>query len=101
MRRIFTLLTMLALAVAALAAPRGKTSLRVGTYELTNSFNRRTQAEKGSMPAQRMWCNSCQAVADAIIEADCDIIGIQDVCDTIAGRRDGARLSYRIRPVYP
>ena len=90
MRRIFIILT-LCVGVTALAAPKAKTQLRVGTYELTNSFNRKVQAANGAMSPQRMWCNSAVAVADAIIEADCDILGIQDVCDTIAGRRDGVK----------
>ena len=74
-------------AISLLAAP--KTPVRVGTYDVSNSFNRRTQAEKGKMSPQRMWCNSAEAVADAIIEADCDVMGLQDVCDSIAGRREG------------
>ena len=73
-------------ALCTLAAP--KTPVRVGTYDVSNSFNRRTQAEKGKMSPQRMWRNSAIAVADAIIEADCDILGLQDVCDSIAGRRE-------------
>lgn len=71
------------------AAP--KTPIRVGSYDVSNSFNRRVQAEKGTCSPQRMWLNSAVAVADAIIDSDCDIIGLQDVCDTIAGRRDGVR----------
>ena len=88
MKRILSILSMLA-AITALAAP--KVPIRVGTYEITNSFNRRVQAEKGTMSPQRMWCNSAEAVAEAIIDADCDVMGIQDVCDSIAGRREGAR----------
>ncbi len=92
MKKILTVLMLLAMAAAALsAAPRGKTSIRVGTYDVTNSFNRRSQCEKGTMPSQRMWCNSRGAVADAIIEADCDIMGLQDVCDSVAGRREGVK----------
>ena len=68
-----------------------KTPIRVGSYEVTNSFNRRVQAEKGNCSPQRMWRYSAIAVADAIIDSNCDIIGLQDVCDTIAGRRDGVR----------
>lgn len=85
MKRILSILSMLA-AVTALAAP--KVPIRVGTYEITNSFNRRVQAEKGTMSPQRMWCNSAEAVAEAIIDSDCDVLGIQDVCDSIAGRRE-------------
>lgn len=88
MKNILSILSMLA-AITAFAAP--KQPIRVGTYEITNSFNRRVQAEKGTMSPQRMWCNSAEAVAEAIIDADCDVMGIQDVCDSIAGRREGAR----------
>lgn len=89
MRRKLLILLPLMAFIGICAAAKGKTPLRVGSYDLTNSFNRKTQVQKGTMPPQRMWSASCQAVADAIIEADCDILGIQDVCDTIAGRRDG------------
>ena len=85
MKKILTLLSMLS-ALTLLAAP--KQPIRVGTYEITNSFNRRVQAEKGTMSPQRMWCNSAESVAEAIMDADCDIMGIQDVCDSIAGRRE-------------
>ena len=90
MRRALVILWLFG-SLFASAAPKGKTPLRVGTYEVTNSFNRRVQVEKGTMSPQRMWCNSAIAVADAIIESGCDIMGLQDVCDTIAGRRDGVR----------
>ena len=89
MRKTVLIIMALLLAMSTLAAP--KTSIRVGTYEISNSFNRRVQVEKGNMSPQRMWCNSATAVADAIIEANCDIMGIQDVCDSIAGRREGVK----------
>ena len=89
MRKTVASLMALLWALCTLAAP--KTPLRVGTYDVANSFNRRVQAEKGNMSLQRMWCNSAIAVADAIIEADCDILGLQDVCDSIAGRREGVK----------
>ena len=90
MRKLFVLIFCVLLGCAGLAAPK-KVPVKVGCWELSNSFNRRVQADKGKMPAQRMWCNSAGAVADAIIDIDCDILGIQDVCDSIAGRREGAR----------
>lgn len=90
MRNALVIFLML-LCMSAWAGPKGKTPLKVGTYEVTNSFNRRVQVEKGAMSPQRMWCNSAQAVAHAIIDADCDILGIQDVCDTIAGRREDVK----------
>lgn len=88
MKRLILLLSVFASFLLA-AAP--KLPIRVGTYELSNSFNRRVQAEKGAMPLQRMWCHSAGAVADAIIDSGCDILGIQDICDSIAGRRDGVK----------
>lgn len=89
MRKTVLSIMALLLAMSTLAAP--KTPIRVGTYDISNSFNRKVQAEKGNMSPQRMWCYSATAVADAIIEADCDIMGIQDVCDSIAGRREGVK----------
>lgn len=69
----------------------GKSPIRVGTYDVGNSFNRKVQVEKGKMPVQRLWRNSSQAVAEAIIDSGCDVLGLQDVCDTIAGRREGVK----------
>ncbi|MBR1706223.1 MAG: hypothetical protein IJ721_05465 [Bacteroidales bacterium] len=82
-------LVLILLSLPMTAQKKGRSPLKAGTYEIGNSFNRRVQVEKGALSAQRMWCNSAAAVADAILDADCDILGIQDVCDSIAGRRDG------------
>ena len=89
MKKILTLIA-LSLCLCAGAVPK-KTPLRVGTYELTNSGNRSQQVKSGKASAQRLWSSSACAVADAIINADCDILGIQDVCDSIAGRREGVK----------
>lgn len=92
MRRLLTICAILASVCAVAATPqKGKTTLRVGTYDITNSFNRQTQVKSGKMSPVRLWCHSVSAVADAILEANCDIMGIQDVCDTIAGRLDGVK----------
>ncbi|MBR0240351.1 MAG: hypothetical protein IJQ52_04410 [Bacteroidales bacterium] len=90
MIRILTLLAILVIP-GLFDTALAKSPLRAGTFEVTNSFNRRAQAEKGKMPAQRMWVHSAVAVADAIIDSDCDILGIHDVCDSIAGRREGVK----------
>ena len=86
MKRLILILSVFA-GLSLGAAP--KTPVRVGTYEVGNSFNRKVQVEKGAMSPQRLWCKSATALADAIIDSGCDILGIQDVCDSIAGRRDG------------
>ena len=93
MRKAMIILALL-LPLVTVAAP--KASLRVGTYELGNSFNRRVQAEKGKISSQRMWCHCADAIAEAILDADCDILGIHDVCDTIAGRREGTKSIIRL-----
>ena len=37
------------------------------------------------MSHQRYWCHSAQAVAAQVSDLDCDIIGLQEVCDSIWG----------------
>ena len=64
-------------------------SIKVGTYNLCTSGSRKTFIEKGKAGVfagkQRYWCNSASAVADMIAEMDCDILGVQEVCDSIWG----------------
>lgn len=90
MKRIFAIILAIAAASAALqAAPKGKVSVKVASYGLYNSFWRGTDAKAGKSSPQRMWCNCAEALAEQIETLQCDIIGIQDVCDSIAGRRRG------------
>ena len=59
---------------------------KVGTYNLYTSDSRKKVIEKDSTVShQRYWCNSAQAVARMISELDCDILGVQEVCDSIWG----------------
>ncbi len=59
---------------------------KVGTYNLFTSDSRKKVIEKDSTVShQRYWCNSAQAVAMMISELDCDILGVQEVCDSIWG----------------
>ena len=59
---------------------------KVGTYNLFTSDSRKKVIEKDSTVShQRYWCNSAQAVARMISELDCDILGVQEVCDSIWG----------------
>ena len=79
-------LTLLALlSVTALYAQ----SYTVGTFNLCTSGSRKSFVEKGKAGViagpQRYWCNSATAVADAIADMECDILGVQEVCDSIWG----------------
>ena len=61
----------------------------VGSFNLCTSGSRKSFVEKGKAGViagpQRYWCNSATAVADAIAAMDCDILGVQEVCDSIWG----------------
>ncbi len=64
-------------------------TFKVGTYNICTSGSRKSFVEKGKAGVmadpQRYWCNSATAVADMIADLDCDVIGIQEVCDSIWG----------------
>lgn len=70
-------------------APTG--NLKVGTFNICTSGSRKSFVEKGKRGVfadpQRYWGNSATAVADMIAHLDCDIIGIQEVCDSIWGNK--------------
>ena len=74
-------------AVTAEAKPKQqKVTVKVGSYNLMTSDSRVKHIAKNSdMSHQRYWCNSAQAVAAQISDLDCDIIGLQEVCDSIWG----------------
>ena len=77
-------------------------SFKVGTYNICTSGSRKSFVEKGKAGViadpQRYWCNSATAVADMIADLDCDVIGIQEVCDSIWGNK-GAELTQSIATV--
>ncbi len=59
---------------------------KVGTYNLFTSDSRRKAVETNpDVSEQRYWCNSATAVASMISDLDCDILGVQEVCDSIWG----------------
>lgn len=63
-----------------------KVTIKVGSYNLMTSDSRVKHIEKTpSMSHQRYWYNSAPAVAEIINELDCDILGLQEICDTIWG----------------
>ena len=59
---------------------------KVGTYNIFTSDSRLKVIDKNEdVSKQRYWCNSAPAVASMISELDCDVLGIQEVCDSIWG----------------
>ena len=87
MRRIvFSLLLFVAALMAAEAKPNKKVTIKVGSYNLMTSDSRvKHIAKNADMSHQRYWCHSAQAVAAQVSDLDCDIIGLQEVCDSIWG----------------
>ena len=80
-KSIFTILVSLLL-VTSLSAQEYK----VGTYNIYTSGSRKKAVETVSdVSAQRYWCNSAPAVASMISDLDCDLLGVQEVCDSIWG----------------
>ena len=80
----FLLLT----AVMPVSARKAKSAapLKVGTYNLMTSDSRKKVILRDStVSTQRYWRHSAQAVAQMIDELDCDIIGLQEICDSIWG----------------
>ena len=72
-----------------MSAQTQEPSFKVGSFNLCTSGSRKSFVEKGKAGVfaseQRYWCNSATAVADMIAELDCDILGVQEVCDSIWG----------------
>lgn len=81
MKRLLTILgLLLPLILSAEQMPRFK----VGTYNVFTSDSRLKNVNGNSeVSPQRLWCNSYTAVGDMIVHLDCDIIGLQEICDSI------------------
>ena len=82
-------------------------TFKAGTYNICTSGSRKSFVEKGKAGVyadpQRYWSNSATAVADMIADLDCDVIGIQEICDSIWGNKgdlDIRRLVEERRPGY-
>ena len=72
--------------MAADAKPNKKVTIKVGSYNLMTSDSRvKHIAKNADMSHQRYWCNSAMAVAAQVTDLNCDIIGLQEVCDSIWG----------------
>ena len=57
--------------------------IKVGSYNVAESDARMRQVKKGNFTPQRYYCNSADALATMIADLDCDIIGLQEVCDSM------------------
>ena len=81
MRRFLAYLgLLLPLLLQAESMPRFK----VGTYNVCTSDSRlKSVRGNDSVSPQRLWCNSYTAVGDMIVHMDCDIMGLQEICDSI------------------
>lgn len=76
----------IALLVALFAPLTLAQEYKVGTYNLFTSYSRKNCIKADSrVSKQRYWCNSAPAVASMISELDCDVLGVQEVCDSIWG----------------
>ena len=71
--------------------PAQAQSFKVGSFNICTSGSRKNFVEKGKAGViagpQRYWSNSAVAVAEAIKSMDCDVLGIQEVCDSIWGNK--------------
>lgn len=78
MRRILTILL-----IFSASASIAQETIRVGSYNVAESDARMRQVKKGNFCPQRYYCNSADALAAMIADLDCDIIGLQEVCDSM------------------
>ena len=82
MKRTAIIAVFLSLALSAPA--REMPRFKVGTYNIFTSDSRLKNVSRDStVSPQRLWCNSATAVGDMIVHLGCDIIGLQEICDSI------------------
>ncbi len=86
MKRLICIFLLLAPLVAGAAPKKAKSELKAAVYYLQNSAARAQNVQKGNCGPERLWSNCVSAVAEQIIATDCDVLGLVDVCDSIAGR---------------
>ncbi len=69
-------------------------TIKVGSYNLCTSDSRKSFVEQGKKgifaDPQRYWSKSAPAVADMIVALDCDVLGMQEICDSIWGVKGNA-----------
>ena len=86
------MLLLLPLALGAAPKKAPKSQIKVALYNVTASQTRAKDVSEGKAPVQRLWSNSIEAVAEQIVTMDCDVVGLVDICDSIAGRQGNAGL---------
>ncbi len=71
--------------LAALALQAGEMPrFKAGTYNIFTSDSRlKVIKANPNVSEQRYWCHSATAVGDMIVHLDCDILGLQEICDSI------------------
>ena len=87
MKKFFILLVLCA---AIGSSEAQELNLRVGTYNVWSHLARAGKVRKGHAAEERSWDSSKRAVAQQIVDIDCDILGMQEV--TSVCRDDLAKL---------
>lgn len=92
MKKIFLLLALLSTIVVADANTPKSTDvdLRIGTYNVWSHLARASKIRKGDAVEERSWDSSKKAVAQQIVDINCDILAMQEV--TLVCRDDLAKL---------
>lgn len=81
MRRLTVILALIA---AVQLGAREMPRFKLGTYNVFTSDSRLKSVKGNStVSEQRLWCHSHSAVGDMLVHLDCDIIGLQEICDSI------------------
>ena len=78
-------------------------AVKAGTFNIWSPQARKVIIDtslsgKKTVSPQRYWRNSCRAVSELISKMDCDVMGLQEVTDTVYGFRtykDGVRRDLR------
>lgn len=91
MKKLVVLLTLL---VAFGWGEAQELNLRVGTYNVWSHLARAGKVRKGNAAEERSWESSKRAVAQQIVDIDCDILGMQEV--TSVCRDDLAKLVKKV-----
>ena len=78
------LISLLFFAAGLSLTAREMPRFKVGTYNIFTSDSRLKAVDSNpKVSQQRLWCNSYTAVGDMLVHLDCDIIGLQEICDSI------------------
>lgn len=93
MKKLMLLVAAVLAVVAVNAKPKkadAELNLRIGSYNVWSHSAREWQIKKGATTETRGWENNKKAVAELIVDLDCDLIGMQEVTDVC--RDDLAKL---------